>query len=341
MLKNTSIVLSALLCSLVLFELFLGNTPFAHGTSPVVYDADIGMWHKRNFSGRRTSACFDNRYYLNDQGLVDSSVKYDSGLKDIIVLGDSYVEALMVRKEGRLANRLSKAYESKLNVLNYGLAGTSPIQQYVILDQKVNLENTKLVVQIVNVESDLRDAVMNARSGVSRPLVFLEFDEAGGFDLMPPKPFEFSDWVRDKLGLLESFVFLKKAIYHTRKNLSSVLGTEDKKRGNRPEVETIDLEKNWVQLNGVIAATNKLLRAVGVKYVVIFNSRVAENSDRVAQFLEDQDILYFDLRSYLDDQGISYESLLYECDRHWSAAGHGVVFKGLQDTILGNLDIVK
>ena len=341
MLKNLSIVSLALLCSLVLFELFLRNTPFAHGTSPVVYDADIGMWHKRNFKGRRTGACFDNQYKLDDRGLVNSSVDYDNGLEDMIVIGDSYVEALMVHAEGRLANRLSKAYESRLNVLNYGLAGTSPIQQYVILDKKVDLENARIVVQVVNVESDLRDAVKSARSGVSRPLVFLEFDEGGGFRLIPPKAFEFRDWARDRLGLLESVVFLKKTIYHTRRNLASVLRTKDSKKGNGSEGRVIDLEENWAQLKGVIGATNELLRMAGVQYVVILNSRKTENSDRLRRYLEEQNIVYFDLQFYLNEQNVSYETLLYDCDRHWSEVGHGAVFKGLQDTVLRNLDIVK
>ena len=45
--------------------------------------------------------------------------------------------------------KLFKEFKQKYNFMNYALAGSGPTQQYVILKDKVNLENVKYVIHFI------------------------------------------------------------------------------------------------------------------------------------------------------------------------------------------------
>ena len=152
-----------------------------------MYDKDIGMWHKKNFSSNAIRECYDIKYFFNEEGLVSLDYNYSKNKKDILILGDSFTEAIMVKNENVLHNALWKEYDGKYNFVNYGLSGTSPTQQYVILAKKAKLDNVKTVLQIINIDNDIYDVDPDNFGSLSRPKVAMKFTSLNEYTVLPPR----------------------------------------------------------------------------------------------------------------------------------------------------------
>ena len=87
------------------------------------------VWHKKNYTTRHVSRCFDVEYKTNNIGARDDDDYFKNDPRSAIMLiGDSFAEGPGVELEKIFA----KVVESKINkkVLNFGNAGTEPISQY-------------------------------------------------------------------------------------------------------------------------------------------------------------------------------------------------------------------
>jgi len=148
--KQTFFIFLIMLLSIISFELFLEYSPFKKGVSPVVYDKDIGMWHKKNFSNYLIRDCYENQYFFDEYGRVKNNYLYDAKKEDVIILGDSYIDGLMIENDKIIHNSLFYELNGSVNVLNYGLTGSGPMQQFAILKHKVNLSNVKKLIHFIN-----------------------------------------------------------------------------------------------------------------------------------------------------------------------------------------------
>ena len=156
MIKHFLFFIIGLISSLIAYEFFLWNSPYMGDSSPVVFDEKIGMWHKKNFSGNSIKECYRNKFFFDEFGRVKNTTKISSSRPNIVLIGDSQLEALSVKNENIIHNSLNKEYQNSLNFLNYGLAGSTPIQQYAILINKVDLDKTDYVAQFINVDYFLK-----------------------------------------------------------------------------------------------------------------------------------------------------------------------------------------
>ena len=207
--------------ALLFFEIFLRYSPFEYGASPVVYDDKIGMWHKKGFENYTIKECYKTKYIFNDQGLPSNIYKYDKTKKDVIILGDSYIEAIMVKNKNIIHNSLAKEYHNKYNFMNYGLSGSSPTQQFVILRDKINLENTNYVIQFIELEGDLQGVDSKNLDSLARPKVYVEFDTLDKYKIISPRAKTLYDSVRDFLGDYQIYFFIKKSLYYLRNTMLS------------------------------------------------------------------------------------------------------------------------
>ncbi len=117
------------------FELFLINEKpkysfeekFKHDW--IEKDKDGIIWHKKNYSTRHISRCFDVEYRTNNVGARDD-VDYikNSSNKTIMLIGDSFAEGPGVKLDKIFAKIVEKKLKKK--VLNFGNAGTEPYTQY-------------------------------------------------------------------------------------------------------------------------------------------------------------------------------------------------------------------
>jgi hypothetical protein len=301
--------------AVALFELFLRFSPFSYGISPVVYDKDIGMWHKKSFSSVWIKPCYHTPFYFDEKGLIKKSYHYDSAKKDILIFGDSYMEALMVENKNVMHNALYDAYEGAYNFLNYGLSETSAMQQLIMMEKKVDFSNVKAVVQFIRIESDIYDVNPDTFDDTTaRPKVFLAFKDLEHYTLIPPRAEDFKEQLRDILGNFELYVFLKKGIYYLKQKLAP------KKEASEQKNKREDLHYNWLQMKGSIYQTKKLLASKGVAYIVMLYGKDVDLNSQLIAFLKEQDIRYYDILALAKKEGFRLEG--FSCDSHWSDKTH-------------------
>ncbi len=306
--------LLASIFAVALFELFLRFSPFSYGISPVVYDKDVGMWHKKNFSSVWIKPCYETRFYFDEQGLVKNAYTYDKTKKDILIFGDSYMEALMVKNENVMHNALYREFEGKYNFLNYGLSDTSAVQQLIMMQTKVDYTNVKEVVQFIRIESDIYDVDPKRMDDTARPLVFLDFKDLENYSVLAPRKQDFKEKFRDVLGNFELYVYLKKSIFFLKQKL---LGDE---QGKKTDKKSKDLSYNWLQMKGAIYQTKKLLAQKGVGYTVLLYGKDKALTQTLTAFLQEQHITYHDIFSLAKADGFALKG--FSCDSHWCDATH-------------------
>jgi len=96
-----------------------------------------GAWHKSNSRERHKKACFDVEYQSNDVGARDD-VNYQTQISpnSIALIGDSMAEGIGVNLEDTFAKKLSKDINKQ--VKNFGVAGSGPVQQFLIYQELVS-----------------------------------------------------------------------------------------------------------------------------------------------------------------------------------------------------------
>jgi hypothetical protein len=325
------------IASISIYEVFLQNSPFANGITPMVYDAQIGMWHKRNFSNYIIKDCFKNQYFFDELGRVKNNYKYDLDKRDIVIIGDSQIEALGVDNKSVIHNSLFEEIDGKFNVLNYGLAGTGPSQQLIILKNKVELKNIDTLVQLVFLENDLNDGDPNNLEGVNRPKVYLEFEDYSNYKIIMPKSYDFKERLRDFIGKFEVYVYLKKTFYYYKNLFSNNEvtsgATESIKQPFIPNVT-----HKWKQLEGAIYQTKQLAERNNFNYIVLFYSTFEKQgfSDfriQFERFLNENNINNLNILPFL----VSLEKkqpLGFSCDPHWNKSTHQSLAKYLSSNII-------
>ncbi|THB68579.1 MAG: hypothetical protein D6B27_02355 [Gammaproteobacteria bacterium] len=304
------------------------------------YDKDIGMWHKKDYSGYLIKECYKTKYVFDERGLVDNYYEYSNNKNDIIMLGDSQVEALMVNNKDIIHNQLYFDLGEKYNVLNYGLSGTGPSQHLQVLEKKVNLNNSKAVIHFIFLENDLNDGDQRVLDGTNRPKVFSVFDEDGNYSVVKPKKYDTYEMVRDLLGKFEMYVYLKKTFYYYRhaKFLQGEPKQKKEKNANEVKLKIENEEYKWRQLKGAITHISKLLKKKNTEYFLViyskheFENGITDRARRLEQFLNETGISYVNIVPFLKNEAKQYE-ISFVCDRHWNGKTHNVLSKFLSNSI--------
>ena len=302
----------------------------------MTYDKDIGMWHKKAFSNNVIKSCYKTKYFFDQEGRIRNNYQYDNSKKNVILMGDSNIEALMVRNENIIHNSLYNEIGGKYNVLNYGLSGTGPTQHLEILNKKIDLEEVFYLIHFVFLENDLNDGDPKNFDGTNRPKVHLEFKDLDNYQIIKPKNYDAKEKLRDFFGNFEIYVYLKKTYYYYNRLVSGF---------NRPNtgIKAIETDNNykrnsddeyqWQQLKGSIYQINKLSQKHKFQYGIVFLSDSEDKGDteytqKFKQFLLDQNIDNVNILRFLNDLKIAHE-LGFECDTHWNDNTHRSVAKHL------------
>ena len=313
-----------------MFELFLQNSPFDLGGSPLEYDKQVGIRHKKNFESYSIKECYKTKYIFNEYGLPRSINNYNSVKKDVILLGASNIEAIMVENQNIVHNSLAKEFNGKYNFLNYGISGVGPTQEFVILKEKINLENAEYVVQFIDLEGDLLDVVSKNRSPLARPLVYIEFDSLDEYRVISPRAKTLYDSTGDLLSKYQIYIFIKKLLYSIKDNVLAIKNNSTK----QPIIKQVDnnLDKNWLYLKGGIYQTNKHIKSINenIKYKIIVNSDNESNKIVLKRFLDAEGIEYMYLDNVAKDMNIELKS--FECDHHWTDEAHKNIARIIKET---------
>lgn len=316
--------------ALISFELFLKYSPYEYGASPVEYNKQIGMWHKKAFENYTIKECYKRKYMFNEEGLPSNIYDYNRTKKDVVILGDSFIEAIMVKNKNIIHNSLAKEFNNKYNFMNYGLSGSSPTQQFVILKDKINLENTKYVIQFIGLEGDLKDVDSKNLSSLERPKVYVEFDSLDEYKIIPPRAKTLYDSIGDLLGDYQIYFFIKKSLYYLRDKIFTKKDNSIKKPIIKEKQK--DFTKNWLYLQGAIHQINKHIKLTNenIKYQLIITSKNEENKMILKRFLDAENIKFIFLNNAAKKMDIELKS--FECDEHWNDETHKNIAKIIKST---------
>ena len=323
--------------SFVFFELFLRFSPFTLGVSPVEYDQDIGMWHKKNFSNYIVKECYKTKFSFDQYGRMQNNYPYSNEKKDIILIGDSQIEALMVDNASIMHNSLYRHLGHQFNVLNYALSGTGPSQHLRIMQTKVDLHNIHHLIHFVFLENDLNDGDPASFDGTNRPKVYMQFEDLSKSHIIPPRPYDTKEKVRDFIAQFELYIYLKKTFYYYqslwRNTPSIIIDAQDE----APQFQNLDYK--WKQLQGSIYQMNQLAVQHKFRYTVIFISTLDEQGNiklrqQLEDFLHQENIQGINLLPFIEQLQVTDGAKIdFECDGHWNGQTHTKIARYLYRTL--------
>jgi len=164
-----------------------------HPLSTVEYrmESDIGPILVPNQQSRWVNEDYDVEILTNNAGFhdVDHTIEKPEGMYRIVVLGDSYVEALQVSLEEGFTQRLERNLSTwvtgrRVEVINLGVSGSGPAQYYRTLDRKGLAYRPDLVLMAVLPDNDFRDSYQELSGAVFKPYYSIRVD--GTLDYIPP-----------------------------------------------------------------------------------------------------------------------------------------------------------
>lgn len=154
-----------------------GPDVLAMGNQYVFYHFDpvLGWDNLPNMQGQFSRSEFSYPVKVNSNGLWDAEIKpKQPGEFRVAVLGDSFTWGLGVAY-GERFTEVAEALEPKINVLNFGVSGYSPIQYLFQLDKVFALKPDYIVVAFC-LGNDLTDNVSYSPYNHPKPYVTLSAD---------------------------------------------------------------------------------------------------------------------------------------------------------------------
>jgi hypothetical protein len=170
-----------------------GATRLVRPLSTVEYrvDPEIGQILLANQQARWVGQDYDVRVSTNSAGFhdIEHQLMKPSGVYRIVVLGDSFIEALAVSIENgftqQLESRLRDHVQKKrVEVINLGVSGIGPAQYLRILERKGLAYEPDLVLMAIYPENDFWDSYERLSGSPSKAFYTLEAD--GSLRYIPP-----------------------------------------------------------------------------------------------------------------------------------------------------------
>jgi hypothetical protein len=155
-------------------------------------DGEIGPFLVPGQHSRSLSRDYDLAVVINSAGFhdVEHTPAKPPGVYRIVVLGDSYVEALHVPLDQNFTRQLERAVRgwvktSRVEVINLGVSGSGPAQYYRILEKKGLAYDPDLVLMAVLPDNDFRDSHQSLGGAVFKPYYAIRAD--GTLEYLPPQ----------------------------------------------------------------------------------------------------------------------------------------------------------
>lgn len=322
----------------------------------------LGGFHIPNTTAWQWTVEYVTRVDINSRGLREREIDYQKppGLRRVLVLGDSFVEATEVAVEDafprRLEEHLAAAGGPPTQVINAGAVGYGTAQEYLLLKHEGVRYQPDLVVLLFFSGNDVADNSEKLDYPPIRSIKpYFEVDLNGS---LRPLPFTLPDLSASRAGPVrrwlrrESLLFNKldpdelgKVPWEPGYIRSIVASYES---GTSP-----DVEEAWRITEALLAATRDEAEGAGARFVLVnvpapweidppfwermrgFFGLPADGWDldgpnrRLAEIAARRGIAYLDLRPALQAGVADGQRLYYAIDGHWTAAGHELAARSL------------
>jgi len=348
---NIAAILLGCFMALVLLEVTFRFLPVmdAFRTQPVnaanryvhyLENRDLIYSHGWNFS-QRNRVHSNNYGYINDQDYTGAA---DNAL--ISVIGDSFVEALMVPYRDTVQGRISASLGDKGRAYSFGISG-APLSQYLVFAELAKEEfNTDAMVFVV-VINDFDQSLYKYKKA---PMFSYFVEDKSGrsltlrsFDFKPGhmrKLMRNSALVRYLFSNLQAHETLRRIVYKKRRfdYLADAVTDEDMRRVSDSRAAVDRFFELLPSLSGL--PEGRILFVVdGLREGIYDDTRDFEKSyfnimrdyflssarERSYETIDMQDVFLRDYRA----NGKRFE---FDDDGHWNAYAHKLVFEEIQDS---------
>ena len=314
------------------------------------------------------------RNISNSFGLIGPqvSIKKPEGIKRIAILGDSYTEALQVPYQDNFCMGMEAILNKRrlgnkgIEVLNAGLAGYSPLAEYIYYKRNISVFKPDLVVLQIFANDVFDDNKFGSMA---------DFDSQGlplRLRIFWPDSRNDANWnrgIRSYLvehSRLAEYIYLKAVKSQKKSKLNRLMNAKEEfndqnqffiiDSGNILFKDNKFKDKLWSKTRKYIASLNNLVRDSGARFMVFYIPMEGQllmgkysvhvyssaqnlpfNRDfnfLLKEFCEKEKIPYLDLQ---DDFQLHSEKMLYlETDGHLTKTGHRVVAYSLAEFIIKN-----
>lgn len=266
---------------------------------------------------------------INEHGMRDRShpLERRPGARRIAMVGDSFLVGLGVDDADLLTSRIEEWLEPGTEVLNFGVSGYGPIQEFVLVEDQVRRFAPDLVILVLYLGNDFEDLDGSRfRTGYERPrgrvvggrLIVDDWPE-------PPKP-------TDRL-LFSLWKFRVYEIAARAARRAADGAREDERLRRWPTTAEVAL------MRGVIGETARRVSAFSGDFLVVavpsmtaLDGRVARGGEpgdeaaaarAVADICAGAGVAFLDLSATFAERASAGVGDYFAAYRHWNAQGHG------------------
>ena len=123
-----------------------------------------GAWHKKNITVKHKKSCFDVEYQTNDIGARDDNFKNQKYKKNMILIGDSFVEGDCVKAEESLNGNISELTGNK--IITLGIGGSGPLFYLARIREYANRLKPKKIIWFHYEGNDIRNLYYEKQSSI-------------------------------------------------------------------------------------------------------------------------------------------------------------------------------
>ena len=352
--KNVLAVLLGCLFAAILVEVIFQILPVSDATSPMdVNDANPYMRFEPNRSLNISIGKFfeiRSRKKTNNWGFFDDKdFRQSEGKEKLVVIGDSYVEALQVKNVEAIHGRLSAALDSQYDVYGIGSSG-SPLSQYLAYAKFAKAEFDPSIFVFVVIANDYDESLLRYKQNpghhyyddnfqlervdyrASMLRTLLRFSAAARYFAINLRPIE--GW-RSKFQRLHNFIggarqgkasefvanvpatvdearvsWSKRAIDRFMSDLKVIVG-------GKPVFFVVDGLREYIYRNGSDSQEKK-------SYEYVMNQYFIQQSEANRFFAIDLHPIF------REDYLRNGEKFEFETNAHWNARGHELAAQAVQ-----------
>lgn len=322
------------LFTLVLLELILPLV--VPVTDDVVYAplANVGLRLEPGRSGRYIREGIDVRFSVNAAGFNNEReyrVEREPGVARVVVVGDSFVEALQVDYADAFFKRIETQLdpERPTEVLSFGISGNGT-SQVVALVEEVVLDYRPDALVYVFIPNDIADSSpCKNRSRWSRQFELVDDDS------LSPLPFESYSMSSGK-RIVRSSRLLRYILYQ-RRLLESVRawragGDAAVAAGLDTEAEDACTAESWKLIEALLVRLDTRLGDARIPWLLVWQGAVEEDyhaakRERLREIAARRNLPYRDFSTELREAAAqaNVENFRIPTDGHWNAGGHAVI----------------
>lgn len=322
----------ALVASEVVARTFVPSRTTAGEAALFEYEPRLGWQFVPNGRSRvRIPDGHETLVVINEHGMRDGSYAFERppGVERVAVVGDSFLVGLGVEPADLLTARLAGRLRPGTEVMNFGVNGYGPIQELLLVADRVRLFRPDLVVLLLYLGNDLEDLDGSSfRTGYQRPLGRI-VDGQLVIDRWPdpPRPLD-----RFLFGLWRVRLY-ELSMQAARGAPAWLGGGETRSSGPTPEQLAL--------LRATLDAMARRAAEFGSDLLVVTAPTAAEvetlaggSADQTAgasvaaavrDFAADKGLTFLDLSPELARRAALGFTDYFPAYRHWNASGHSAV----------------